>query len=68
LLNKFFGIGHYEVLFYIALVAIVLLLMYPQFFSDGFDKVVAPHIDKLSMDWLHERGLEFTEEEQEVEK
>lgn len=67
MLNHFFHIGKYEVLFYVAVIAIVLLLMYPQLFTDSFDKYVTPAVDKAAMNWLQQRGLEMTAEEQKVE-
>lgn len=64
---KLFDLSWKELIFYAIVVTIVLLLLYPQFFTDTYEERIAPAVDKLAMGWLQERGLDWTEEEQHAE-
>lgn len=60
--NKWFAI-----LFYSLVASAILLLMFPDFFAGLYHDRLEPMVDRLTMNWLQDRGKSMTEEEQNVE-
>ncbi|MGH8397493.1 MAG: hypothetical protein ACRETA_04520 [Gammaproteobacteria bacterium] len=52
-----------EYAFYAVVVLVIAILLFPDFFGSLVDGSIAPAIDRLAENWLHDRGLVVKEEE-----